>query len=183
MCHILPYDRNTSAIYWWPALMAKWTKVLPLTTHNLTTACLSLNPGHGIWESCQWLTGCVVVAVGYSGFLHHLQLAIHNLGIMWQKSDETRNGRFQMPPIDQVVVKLTAALQLTTKGHSSNTHAYHKTSWFRVLPWSVRHLGTNHFDHRNPRNHISVHPDTSVRNLWSCQIQACTVYHCLSCTV
>ena len=61
-----------------PALTAVWSKVLPLTAH-----CLSPLPGFESWPGhvrklpVTW--GLGVVFAGYSGFLHHIQLASHNL--------------------------------------------------------------------------------------------------------
>ena len=44
--------------------------------------CLGSNPGLGMWESCQWHGVRRWFFAGYSGFLHYLQLASHELAII-----------------------------------------------------------------------------------------------------
>ena len=62
------------------ALMAVWLRRchwLPTVSHH----CSGLNPSRSKWESSQWLG----VRRWFSGFLHHLQLASHDLAAIWQK--------------------------------------------------------------------------------------------------
>ena len=64
--------------------MAMWCKALPLIA-----SCLSplrgfeFHPRHAKKLPLTW--GLAVVYAGYSGFLHQLQLASHDLAAIWQK--------------------------------------------------------------------------------------------------
>ena len=46
--------------------------------HAVSHLCLGSNPSLGMWESCHQ----AVVFAGYSGFLHYLQLASHELAVI-----------------------------------------------------------------------------------------------------
>ena len=50
------------------------------------------HPGHVRKLPVAW--GKAVVFTGYSGFLHQLQLASHNLAAIWQK--KSRKAKFQI---------------------------------------------------------------------------------------
>ena len=67
-----------------PALMAVWSKALPLNAGCLSPMPLfDSRPGHMSKLPVAW--GEAVVFAGYSSFLHHIQLANHCLVAMWQK--------------------------------------------------------------------------------------------------
>ena len=64
--------------------MAVWSRMLPLTAR-----CLSPLPGYqsqpGHVRKFPVTYGLAVVFAGYSGFLHQLLLASHDLAVQWQK--------------------------------------------------------------------------------------------------
>ena len=54
--------------------------------------CLGSNPGLGMRESCQWLGVRRWFFAGYSGFLHYLQLASHELATIGINVTKKRNS-------------------------------------------------------------------------------------------
>ena len=78
-----------------PALMAVWSKALPLTA---VASCLSPLPGFesrpGHVRKLPVTLGKAVVFARYSDFLNQLQLASHDLPQHGRKSDENQNSKF-----------------------------------------------------------------------------------------
>ena len=95
LCFLYPFDisielsADSNPSVWpdkGPALMPVWSTALPLTANSLSLSlhCLGLN-SHRACEKVASDLGLGGISARYSSFLHHIQLASHNLAAIWQK--------------------------------------------------------------------------------------------------
>ena len=90
-------------------MMALWSKAPPLSACCLSPLPgLESRPGHVRKLPVTW--GWAVIFAGYSGFLHYLQLASHELATIGILCDEKRNPKIQTTDLSDTLALISGDL-------------------------------------------------------------------------